>query len=469
MALARLDTTSKGKVPTGYADEIVISDATFRENFNAYERSDGPPRKKQKREAKGDSAVVFGEGSYKGPWARFEQEAPDAVPRAADEGLGSDEEEVEEVEEISEYEEDALPAQPDQKRIGGYKPATDVQETSVFLGEEEVDYQGRSWLFNGSRMEIPDKCYPSKRVIHTWKDPTSKSGKAHDGAVNRIRFHPTNPNLVLSAGADSKMVVWSVNSPRQAMRSYQAHTKSVSDVDFAPDGDRFVSCAYDRTLKLMDTESGTAISRFSANATPHCISVNPAQPHQFVAGFSDSIIRHYDTRTDKKEPVTQYDHHLSSINTLIWIDEGRRFISTSTDLSLRAWEDQVNVPIRILSDPTMHSLSRVCARGDRTVLYMAANSQILAYDTQKVRQNRKKQWTGHSSAGYAIDVSVSGAGDVVTSGSSDGSAVFWSYKDCRLLQKVQVSESPLLSLAFNPTTTSRVACGDADGVLKYLD
>ena len=55
---------------------------------------------------------------------------------------------------------------------------------------------------------------------------------------------------------------------------------------------------------------------------------------EFIAGMNDKKIVQYDTRSG--ELVQEYDHHLGPINTLVFVDENRRFMSTSDDKSLRA-------------------------------------------------------------------------------------------------------------------------------------
>ena len=44
----------------------------------------------------------------------------------------------------------------------------------------------------------------------------------------------------------------------------------------------------------------------------------------------------WDTRTG--EAVQEYDRHLGAVNTITFVDENRRFVSTSDDKSLRVWE-----------------------------------------------------------------------------------------------------------------------------------
>lgn len=44
----------------------------------------------------------------------------------------------------------------------------------------------------------------------------------------------------------------------------------------------------------------------------------------------------WDTRSG--EVVQEYDRHLGAVNTITFVDENRRIVSTSDDKSLRVWE-----------------------------------------------------------------------------------------------------------------------------------
>lgn len=70
------------------------------------------------------------------------------------------------------------------------------------------------------------------------------------------------------------------------------HTKAVKDLSFSNDGRRFLSCGYDRQIKLWDTETGQCIKRFSNGKIPYVIKFHPDEDKQniFLAGMSDKKI-----------------------------------------------------------------------------------------------------------------------------------------------------------------------------------
>lgn len=68
--------------------------------------------------------------------------------------------------------------------------------------------------------------------------------------------------------------------------------KAVKDVSFSNDGRQFLSCGYDRQMKLWDTETGQCLKRFSNGKIPYVIRFHPDEDkqHTFLAGMSDKKI-----------------------------------------------------------------------------------------------------------------------------------------------------------------------------------
>ena len=44
--------------------------------------------------------------------------------------------------------------------------------------------------------------------------------------------------------------------------------------------------------------------------------------------------------------MQEYDYHLSAVNTITFVDEGRRFVTTSDDKTIRVWELGIPVQVR---------------------------------------------------------------------------------------------------------------------------
>jgi pre-mRNA-processing factor 17 len=101
----------------------------------------------------------------------------------------------------------------------------------------------------------------------------------------------------------------------------------------------------------------------------------------------------------------------------------------------------------------------------------SSDNTIKVYNTgEKIRQNRKKDFRGHNSAGYKIDIDVSPDGGIVCSGDSGGFVVFYDWKTCKMWHKIKASnKSAVVAVAWHPRESSKVVTGDLDGNMKYWD
>ncbi|KAF7960477.1 hypothetical protein EAE96_000157 [Botrytis aclada] len=465
-------------VLTGHAEETYISEHTFRDQYRAVERrgnhlsgaeaKEEAARIRSKRQKKGDSSIAEGDNVYVGPWAKYKREEYEEVNE--DEPLRSDEEyeEIEEEEDV--IESGTVIAAPPQALARRQEVEELGEETTTFEGSEQYDYQGRTYMHVPLDLDVDlkkeagsFKNYVPKKMIHTWK--------GHTKPVIGIRFFPESGHLLLSGSADTTVKIWDAHHSRELLRTYSGHTKALTDVAFNATGTQFISGSYDRMMKLWDTETGQCINRFTTGKTPHVIRFNPDPEHsnEFLAGMADKKIVQFDTRT--RELVQEYDHHLAAVNTITFVDENRRFITTSDDKSLRAWDYNIPVPIKFIAEPHMYSMTRASLHPSKKwVAYQSSDNNIFVYGaTDKFRQNRKKVFKGHNNAGYAIDVACSPDGQFLASGDSGGYVCFWDWKQCKMYHKFQASKEAVTCVEWSPQESSKVATAGLDGAIRYWD
>lgn len=475
-------------VLTGTAEETFVSEHTFRSKHRAIERAGGPQREYQTgeqakaeakriragREGKGNATVADGDDAYVGPWARYKRPEFDEVEVAEGEEIGSDEEVVYVTDDGEDA--DVVPSgtvvSAPAESLARRKEVEDLgDESTVFHGSAEFDYQGRTYMHVPQDLDIDLRKevgsitnFIPKKLVHTWKEHGGK-------AVTGLRFFPNSGHLLLSGGADTTVKIYDVYHQRELLRSYKGHTKSISDLSFNASGTQFLSASYDRMVKLWDTETGVCINKFTTGKTPHVIRFNPSpeHSHEFLAGMSDKKIVQWDTRT--REMVQEYDHHLNAINTIVFVDDNRRFMTTSDDKSLRAWDYNIPVPIKYIAEPYMYPMTRATLHpSGKYVAYQSSDNQILVYGaTDKFRQNRKKSYRGHNNAGTAIDVSISPDGQFLASGDSAGYVCFWDWKTCKMYHKLQAGTEAITCVEWHPQETSKVVAAGNDGIIRYFD
>ncbi|PNY08390.1 pre-mRNA-processing factor 17-like protein [Trifolium pratense] len=345
--------------------------------------------------------------------------------------------------------------------FGGEKVEA-VKDKSTFHGKEERDYQGRSWIAPPKDAKASnDHCFIPKRLVHTWS--------GHTKGVSAIRFFPKSGHLILSAGMDTKVKIWDVSNTGKCMRTYMGHSKAVRDICFTNDGTKFLSAGYDKNIKYWDTETGQVISTFSTGKIPYVVKLNPDEDKQNVllAGMSDKKIVQWDMNTGQ---ITQeYDQHLGAVNTITFVDNNRRFVTSSDDKSLRVWEYGIPVVIKYISEPHMHSMPSISLHPNAN--WLAAQSldnQILIYSTrEKFQLNKKKRFAGHIVAGYACQVNFSPDGRFVMSGDGEGKCWFWDWKSCKVFRTLKCHEGVCIGAEWHPLEQSKVATCGWDGLIKY--
>lgn len=340
----------------------------------------------------------------------------------------------------------------------------EMEDKSTFHGKEEYDYQGRSWIAPPKDVKASnDHCYIPKRWVHTWS--------GHTKGVAAIRFFPKYGHLLLSGSMDTKIKIWDVHGSGKCMRTYMGHSKAVRDITFNNDGSKFLSASYDRKIKLWDTETGKVVSSFTTGKIPYVVKFNPDSDKQNVllAGMSDKKIVQWDMTTG--DITQEYDQHLGAVNTITFVDDNRRFVTSSDDKSLRVWEFGIPVVIKYISEPHMHSMPSITVHPNTN--WFAAQSldnQILIYSTrERFRLNKKKRFAGHIVAGYACQVNFSPDGRFIMSGDGEGRCWFWDWKTCKVFRTLKCHEGVCIGAEWHPLEQSKVATCGWDGQIKFWD
>ncbi|XP_059354092.1 pre-mRNA-processing factor 17-like [Carassius carassius] len=424
-----------------------VEEAEKNKGLMAFET--GVKKSEKRKKVKGGDASDI--ESFLGPWAKYQDERDVAKPS---------EDEKKELDEILAKR---------QKR-GKNEEEAPAEEKTVLHVKDAYDYQGRSYLhvpqdvgINLRSADVPEKCYLPKKQLHVWT--------GHTKGVSAIRLFPLSAHLLLSCSMDCKIKLWEVYNDRRCVRTFIGHSKAVRDVCFNNSGTQFLSAAYDRYLKLWDSETGQCIARFTNRKVPYCVKFNPDEDKQqlFVAGMSDKKIVQWDIRSG--EVVQEYDRHLGAVNTITFVDENRRFVSTSDDKSLRVWEWDIPVDFKYIAEPSMHSMPAVTlSPNGKWLACQSMDNQILIFGAQnRFRLNKKKIFKGHMVAGYACQVDFSPDMSYVVSGDADGKLNIWDWKTTKLYHRIKAHDKVCISALWHPHETSKVITCGWDGQIKLWD
>ncbi|KAG0234224.1 hypothetical protein BGW41_001193 [Actinomortierella wolfii] len=452
-----------GKDGSGYVGNVERARAMEGANiFDKVPKHLQNNRHQRKRQTRGDPSILEGENAYRGPWAGYDGDKVGEISGPTDEERAKHQESEKAALEAAEK--DGSASSSSKK---AQKPIEQGAESTVFHGKEMYDYMGRTYMHIPQDLDVNllgepgrQECFVPKRLLHTYT--------GHTKAVSAIRLFPRSGHLLLSASMDSKVKIWDVYHDRRVLRTYMGHSKAVRDITFNNDGTRFMTASYDKNMKLWDTETGQCISTFSTKKIPYCVKFNPDEDkqHIFLAGCSDHKIYQFDINSG--EVVQEYDQHLGAVNTITFIDENRRFVTTSDDKSIRAWEYDIPVVIKYIAEPDMNSMPAVAlSPNQKWLAAQSLDNQIFIYGVRdKLRQNRKKLFTGHMVAGYACQPSFSPDGRYLSSGDADGNLWIWDWKSCKVHKKFKAHDQVVIDCAWHPHETSLVATASWDSNIK---
>lgn len=143
----------------------------------------------------------------------------------------------------------------------------------------------------------------------------------------------------------SGLVVWDVQAPgeirkepaaeeRKCLRSFTGHRGSVFCVATVEEGAIFISGGADRRLKLWDFDSGLCLRNFVGHAAP-VSAVCVFDGNTVLSGSFDKTARMWDV--DAGVCLRVFDHHKDIVTGIASCGNGRTFLTTSKDSTVKLW------------------------------------------------------------------------------------------------------------------------------------
>ena len=399
---------------------------------------------KDKRTKAGDPSS----GDFMGPWAHYEgEEQFDKVNKTAEdirEGMKRSEEDR-------------------KQKLEARKQQEEFTPSSTFHGDELYDYKGRSYILPPQDLNIASDTvnYIPKKLVHTYT--------GHKKGIMVAKFFPKFGHYIISGGYDNEVKIWDVYRDRKCMRTYSGHKNAIKDLSLANDGLHFLSTGWDDRINYWDTETGQVVQTFKLPAHPFCGKLNPddTKQYMFLVGDVDKRVTQYDIRSG--ELVCTYNDHLGPVNTVTFVDDNRKFASTSDDKKVFLWEFGIPIVVKHISDPEMHAVTATDLHPEgKYFIGQASDNRVMCYDVKggTIRLNKKKKFTGHISAGHSIACKVSPDGQFVASGDQDGRVFFWDWKSARVYSVLEAHSKVCIAVDWHPHENSTFLTASWDANIR---
>ncbi|KAL8206398.1 UNVERIFIED_CONTAM: hypothetical protein K2H54_002188 [Gekko kuhli] len=132
-------------------------------------------------------------------------------------------------------------------------------------------------------------------------------------AVTAVHFHRLKPSLLLAAGADGTISVYSLPSPHP-VASLTEKANEINALDVCRDGSAFATAGKDRHIRLYDSHTNQLFRLLEApdfmagdEFTPHsghsrrifALCFHPTELHLFLTGGWDNSVKVWDKRVNK--------------------------------------------------------------------------------------------------------------------------------------------------------------------------
>jgi len=193
----------------------------------------------------------------------------------------------------------------------------------------------------------------------------SKCKQMYSGHMNIVKaVCALNAKQFVSGSEDKTLKLWNVDSPT-AVRTFSGHTDSVTAV-CKWTRELFVSGSDDKTLKLWHVDSPTAVKTYTGH-TESVTAVCAMKGMHFVSGSRDKTLKLWNL--DSSTAVRTFSGHTDSVTAVCALN-AKQFVSGSEDKTLILWnfeeegDGDVTMAVRRFSGHT-GPVKSICTVNDK--------------------------------------------------------------------------------------------------------
>jgi len=262
----------------------------------------------------------------------------------------------------------------------------------------------------------------------------------------------SSDGTLLAIGGDDGIIRVVSLDTFEVVQTIQAHNGRISDIDFAPNNQVFVSAGRDGFLRFWDARSGRKVRAdlTAAGSVPYTVRFNPEFPDRYVLmGDREGRLFAWDlARSDKL--VVHAKFHSGPIQSVAYQPGGKgAYLSVGADglLKIRLPEGQ-RYTINAHVGPIF---SAGYSRSGKFIYTAGADRKVRLWDPDAInRKNPLAVLEGHLK--YVLAAAVSQDGKILASGGGDKAVDLWEVSSGKLIGRLTGHTSDIEALAFTPNS-----------------
>ncbi len=353
------------------------------------------------------------------------------------------------------------------RRLRSLSPRTGAGPDGPVVQGIAFSPDGRQAVSVGPRIELWDAGSGSHlRSLEAFAEPIQALAQSGDGSR-------------LATAGYKDLQVWRRDTGRRLPIQSQQDTTGVAALAYSPDGRWLLSGHYDKTLRLIDAESGQELRRFSGHSG--AVSAVTFIPDGRLAlsggGWRDTLwkgipsanydgkLRLWDVSTGAT--VRVFDGHEAGVETVVFSPDGRQVLSAAMQDGVKVWDVASGNLLRRFGAPE----DRAAHLAPRAVAVSPDGRQALIGGMTLKLVDLASGAELHTLVGHAnqvFSVAFSADGRQALSSGMDNTVKLWDVGTGRLLRSLNGHSGNVIGARFSPDGRFVVSAAQ-DGTLRLWD
>lgn len=245
--------------------------------------------------------------------------------------------------------------------------------------------------------------------------------QAHDHAIRAIEYTKSGAWIL---SADQGGVIKYFQSNMNNLQILTAHREAIRDLSFSPDDSRFVSASDDSTMKLWAFEEAREEKSLKGHGWDvKCVDWHPYKG-LIVSGSKDNLVKFWDPRSAGN--LATYHGHKGTVQSVKWSKDGNLVASASRDQVIKLYDIRAMAELNTLKGHPSDVCSIDWHPDHRDLLVSGGSDGSLLFwslDSADPSTPVHSMLTAHD--GNVWGVAWHPLGHLLASGSNDHTTRFW--------------------------------------------